>query len=94
MTPSSKVLRTWKPAARNTPTMRWLVGSTVAVKALMPACRAATARYSSSTVARPLPLCVVDEEGHFGLGPQRPAVVAGHGDHPVVARPTNAMRST
>ena len=55
MTPSSKVLRTWNPAARNTPTMRWLVGSTVAVKALMPARRAATARYSSRTVAMPRP---------------------------------------
>ena len=38
------------------PPCGWFVGSTVAVKALMPARRAATARYSSSTVAMPRPL--------------------------------------
>lgn len=55
ITPSSKVLRTWKPAARNTPTMRRFAGSTVAVKALMPLRRAASARYSSISVAMPRP---------------------------------------
>ena len=57
MTPSSNVLRAWKPARRNTATIRLFVGRTVAVKALMPARRAASARYSSSTVAMPRPRC-------------------------------------
>ena len=57
MTPSSNVLRVSNPARRNTATMRVLVGRTVAVKALIPARRAASARYSSSTVAMPRPRC-------------------------------------
>ncbi len=56
MSPSSKADRAANPAERNTPTIRWLVGSTVAVKALSPARRAAAARYSSSSVAIPRPV--------------------------------------
>ena len=55
MTPSPKLLVTSKPTWRNTPSMRRLLGSTRAVKPLMPTSRAAAARYSSSTVAMPRP---------------------------------------
>ena len=57
MTPSSKALATWKPASWKTPSILRLVGSTVAVSPSRPFSRAATARYSSSTVARPRPWC-------------------------------------
>jgi hypothetical protein len=55
ITPSSKLLVASKPAWWKTDTIRRFDGSTVAVKALMPASPAAAARYSSSSVARPRP---------------------------------------
>jgi hypothetical protein len=55
ITPSPKRLAAVKPALRNTPTMRPFEGSTVAVNAVMPVRRAASARYSSRTVAMPRP---------------------------------------
>ncbi len=55
ITPSLKRLVTSKPTWRNTPSMRRLVGRTWAVKPVIPTSRAEAARYSSRTVAIPLP---------------------------------------
>ena len=55
MMPSSRWWSTSYPASRNTPSMRWLVGSTSAVKHVMPFSRAAAARCSSSTEPIPRP---------------------------------------
>ena len=53
ITPSPNRLAAVNPALRNTATMCPFEGSTVAVNAVMPVRRAASARYSSRTVAMP-----------------------------------------
>ena len=55
ITPSAKWLVTANPACLNTDSIRRFWGSTCAVNPVTPTSRAAAARYSSSTVARPRP---------------------------------------
>ena len=54
-TPSAKVVATSNPAQRNTRIISRFAGNTVAMNPVMPFSLAATARYSSNSVARPRP---------------------------------------
>ncbi len=55
MMPDENRVLTSKPAARNTPSIGRLSGSTSAVKRVIPSSRATAARCSSITVAMPRP---------------------------------------
>ena len=86
-TPSAKRVAVSKPAWVNTPIIRRLSGSTDAVNPLQPHLPGPRREVLEQHRGEPAAVVgVVDEEGHLGLGPVAPAVVAGHTDELVASQ--------